>query len=116
VPVLPVMQARPDLDPCVREAVVYRVRKLACDDASQITVGNRSHLRHCDQQLEHTPQIVLELATETRAFAIVPTRHALNVARCSRRQCDRARTRRQRRRAFSSSTEIVACSAGSARR
>jgi len=72
LPILPMMQTGADFDGTIREPIVDSVRKSPRQNASKISVRDRSHLWHGDEQIEHAPEFVSEVTTQSRALAFVP--------------------------------------------
>ena len=78
-------------------------------------MDDRSKLRSNDQELQDSPEVVAKLRAEPTTLAFVVVVGVLNIVAGSRGKGDDV-SGCQRRRALSSSSEIVACSVGSASR
>ena len=86
------------------------------NDAAHVSVRNRPHFWHRYEQFQHAPQFSLKVDAEASPLPIVPPGDRFDLACGSRREPYNPCTAGQRRRALSSSTEMVASSLGSARR
>ena len=115
-PILAVVQAGTNLDHVLCQPIVDRVGKPARQHSTQIAVRDRTHLRHGDEEVEHSPKFVLKLDTEADSFALIPATGVFNIPGGTRREREAAPGGAQRRRALSSSAEIVARSVESADR
>ena len=113
--ILAMVQARAHFDDIGPQPIVDHVGEPARDDPAEIAMREWPQFRRQHKQIENAPEFITKRRTEPGTLAFVVAVDLLNIIARARRERENV-PGRQRRRALSSSAEIVACSVGSARR